>query len=238
MNGKYYDIYMDAFDSVLKGGMRNHKLSSNEKIHEDYDDFIEFIIKVYHQTKTGVAKQLWNAEPNQKFYMDGPMGKELDFDLPNPDGTYLLFVGGTGILPYMDIFAYMVRKLIAERNNEGSIFPGENFDIDLNRVKFIVYAYYQNQENACGYEFTKKVADVFKKYGVEEQFQFYPKFTRSGDKRLDKKSLLELLRDYKDKGGVKRVWVCGPPPMNNMFTKYTKSVIKTLGISKNQIDIL
>lgn len=207
MNGKYYDLYMDAFDSVLNDKKRNHKLSANEKIHENYDDFIEFIIKVYHQTKTGVAKQLWNAEPNQRFYMDGPLGKDLDFGLPNPEGTYLLFVGGTGILPYMDIFAYLARKLIAERNNEGSIFPGENFGVNFSMVKFIVYAYYQNPENACGYEFTNKIAEIFKKYNAEEQFQFHPKFTRAGDKRLDKESLMELLDQYKEKGDVKRIWV-------------------------------
>lgn len=238
MNEKYYDYYMEAFNAILEGRQRKSNLILNKNVWQEKDNFVELVIKVYHQAKRGVATQICNATEGDQFIMDGPYGKALDFGFPNASGTYLLFVGGTGILPYMDIFAYMVRKVISEKSNIGEIFPGESFDGDLSNVNFIIHGFYPDAQRACGYEFTQKVAEVFEKLGCGNQFQFKCTFTRNGGKRLDKQQLDELMNDYAQKGGVRRLWVCGPPPMNNMFTKYQNKVTKTLGIEKEHLEIL
>lgn len=196
------------------------------------------VIKYYPQTKRGISAQLTHATENDKFFVNTPVGKGLDIDLRSPNGTYLLFVGGTGILPYMDFFAYLVRYTIAKYAKEKIVFDGENFEHDLSGINLIIYAYYRNDKNAPGYEFVSKIAQIYKHFNIENQFTLIPKFTSLGEKRINKESLIELLEDHKDRTGIERIWVCGPPPMNNLFSRYEGTVAKTAGIDKSRVDVL
>ena len=47
-------------------------------------------------------------------------------------------MGGTGALPFMDLFAYLVRKLLSEVDPMYSIFPDEKFTEIHPNAKWVV----------------------------------------------------------------------------------------------------
>ena len=54
-----------------------------------------------------------------QYYIKGPMGKGLDIQ---PSGVHIAFTAGTGILPFMDLVAFLIRYNLneAEGNLNGS----------------------------------------------------------------------------------------------------------------------
>jgi len=141
MNTKFYDTYIDAFDSILNGTPRNLKSLNFENILDETSDEIELIMKYYPQTRKGISRQLVNATNDDYFYINAPVNKGLDFGGDVPVGTIIILVGGTGVLPFMDLLAYTARSLIAEKSNQGPIFEGEKFHDDISKASIIVYSY-------------------------------------------------------------------------------------------------
>ena len=237
MSSKFYKQYLDAFKNILQGDVEGYKPLEYQQVLAEKDDYMEIVIKHYHQTKKGISTQLTYASAGDQFYVNAPVGKGHDIDFNSLKGTYMLFVGGTGILPYMDLFAYMVRNVIAKNSPNNCILSGEKFDHDMSDVHLILYTYNQNEQNAVGYDFVSQMAEVYKHFGIENQFTLVPKFTRQGDKRLDKEAMFEILTNQKNSSGLDKIWVCGPPPMNNLFYRYIKEISKKVGIDTLNIDI-
>ena len=208
MSTKFYDHYLNAFKNILYGDAEAYKPMEYEQILNERDDYMEIIIKYYRQTKKGLSAQLTFAAADDQFFVNAPVGKGHDVDFNSLKGTYILFVGGTGILPYMDLFAYMVRSVIAKNSESNCIFSGEKFEHDMSDVHLVLYTYFQDDKNAVGFDFVSQMAEVYKRLGIENQFTLVPKFTRQGDKRLDKESMLEILTNQKNKTGLDKIWVC------------------------------
>jgi ferredoxin-NADP reductase len=61
---------------------------------------ISLTIKNYKQP-TGLSAKFFERTA-QTFEVKGPMGKPMGIE---PSGTYVVFAGGTGILPFMDLVA-------------------------------------------------------------------------------------------------------------------------------------
>lgn len=118
------------------------------------------------------------------------------------------------------------------------MFPGEEFNDELDEANFIVYGYYPKEKDACAIDFCNKASQIFEKFGEVKKFSFHPKYTRDGDKRLDKEQIFELLKKQKEETGLKNVWVCGPPPMNNMFQEYKNLISKEFDLQHKDIEIL
>jgi NAD(P)H-flavin reductase len=47
----------------------------------------------------------------KSFILDGPHGKGLELKATS-QGTHVIFAGGTGILPFLDLFDYLLRKSV------------------------------------------------------------------------------------------------------------------------------
>jgi hypothetical protein len=54
----------------------------------------------------GMSHNLHNSQMNETFQVKALMGKGLDL---KKDGTYVAFVGGTGVLVFMDLMALILR---------------------------------------------------------------------------------------------------------------------------------
>lgn len=167
-----------------------------------------------------------------------PVGKGLEIKANQLQGSYVIFVGGTGILPYMDFFAYIGRQFIAKNSKESAVFANEDFNVDTSDMTVTIYAYHTDAANAVGYEFMSNLQKVYKKFNGEDKFNYIPQFTRAGHRKLSLEVVNELLSDQKSKSGVNKVWVCGPPPMNNLFYRYKSQIAKNIGIPKFCIDVL
>ena len=196
------------------------------------------MLKYYEQSKNGITKQLLNNNKDDRFFISGPLSRGFDLTKDNMKGTTLIFVGGTGVLPFMDVFAYMARRIINKNNPSFEVFPGEKFEDELEEANFVVYGYYPREADACAIEFCKKASEIHEKYSEENKFKFIPKFTRDGDKRLDKQQMLKLLKKHHESTGIKNLWICGPPSMNNMFQECKKKICKEFELSHKSFEIL
>lgn len=54
----------------------------------------------------------------------------------------MFFCGGTGILPFLDTFAYILRKAVSKFENKHQLFNDEIFDATGSSFKLTVFAYF------------------------------------------------------------------------------------------------
>lgn len=153
LHSKVYPQYMNVMKSILSDEPLERNYKGITQISEAWDDYLESVIKFYKQTKTGISKQLDDAKESDQFYITGPLGGGLDLSAENITGTNVMFMGGTGILQFLDTLAYLLRKLITEKEPEKAVFPGEEFDDYFSNVKFVVYAYYPTSKASVALEF-------------------------------------------------------------------------------------
>lgn len=163
MNSKFYARYINVFKYIL-GQTTEYSELDYYTLATDVDDHLELIVKYYHQSKNGMSSQLTHANPDDAFYISAPIGKGLDINYNNLKGHIAVFVGGTGILPFMDFFAYLGRRFIAKVNKNVTVFSNEGFNLDTSDMRVTVYAYYSDIKNAIGLVFMDLLSKVFKAY--------------------------------------------------------------------------
>ena len=64
----------------------------------------------------------WKDE--ESFHVTGPLGTGVTFE---DNKTYIIFVGGTGLLPFLDLFAYLLWFLVNQVEPQKSMFIDEDF---------------------------------------------------------------------------------------------------------------
>lgn len=110
-------------------------------------------MKFYPQSKDGITPQIKAAGPEDEFVLTGPIGKGFNSNEVELKGRHVIIVGGTGVLPFVDLFAYLARKLLAEQPEHSQVFPGEMFDDSLDDCGFNVYAFYPDIKSAVAFDF-------------------------------------------------------------------------------------
>lgn len=69
-------------------------------------DTLPLIIKKYNYPKA-LSKQIF--ELNSPVFIEGPLGRGLEL---KPDGKNIAFIGGTGILPFIDLLDFLFKYTI------------------------------------------------------------------------------------------------------------------------------
>jgi hypothetical protein len=164
MHTKVYPQYLSVFDSILEGIKSDLSYKSFDEMDEAYDDYLELVIKLYPQSKKGITKQLFNERDTDQFFISGPLSRGYHLNKDNMTGTTVIFLGGTGVLPYMDLFAYITRKTISQHDKSHEMFPGEPFEDELNDANFVIYGYYPRADAAVGIEFLDKASKIHEKF--------------------------------------------------------------------------
>jgi hypothetical protein len=87
---------------------------------ESPSNTLNLVVKNY-MTKDGVSRKVAMGEhiydsytgviSGVEFQIKGPMGKGLDLE---PRGVHVAFTAGTGVLPFLDLVAYLIRININE----------------------------------------------------------------------------------------------------------------------------
>ena len=146
-HSKVYKQYLDAFDNVLTGKEFERKFETIEQISNETSNSIELFMKFYTQSKNGITKQISSAAQEDKFIVSGIFGKGLNLEKQNIVGSNLIVVGGTGILPFIDLFAYLARRLLSKKTELSHVFNGESFDNYISGAKFTIFAFYPDKLN-------------------------------------------------------------------------------------------
>ena len=238
-HSKIYQQYLDTFDNILTGKEFKRKFETIEQISNETSNSIEVFMKFYKQSKNGITKQISEATKDDKFTISGVFGKGFNLEKHNIVGTNLIVVGGTGILPFIDLFAYLARRLISKKDALSEVFPHESFENYMSAAKFIVYAYYPDKSNAVGVEFWDRISRLFQLFDWKDLFKFIPQYTKNGDKKLsNQEDIATFIHGISSRLSIKNIFVWGPPPMNNLFQRATSAICWDIGLDPSQIEII
>ncbi|CAI2385131.1 unnamed protein product [Moneuplotes crassus] len=222
MNSEIYPVYINAIDKILGNQTEGEVTLDNV---EEISQNLQLVIKFYDQSKKGLTRLLANVQDRDEFIISKPLGKGLDLRPEAISGTNVLFLGGTGVLPFLDLFAYLARMVIRDNSPSDSLIRNEEFDECFKDSKFIVYGYYPTQGEAVALDFLMKLSDLFSHFQKQPQFSFTPVFTRQGGEHLTSNSLYSLLDPISSTSTLRTIWVCGPPKMNNLFQRIHRNIL-------------
>ena len=203
---------------------------------------INLTLKNYKSFK-GVATQLHNATVDSEskdsdgiYMIKGPMGRGLELS-ESSTGHHFVFCAGTAILIFLDIVSNMILDNSYEFNNQK---PPE----DVQRIPqtFILHLYvaFASRKESIGLEILEALEKLNKKIG-KTNFILNVRFStpdNPADKkpRWDAKFIEQELTPFSKE--IKRVWICGPPVMNELFDRTMEGLQEKLGLKPHQIDVL
>ena len=123
-------------------------------------------------------------------------------------------------------------------NNEE--FPEKAYQVLSNHFQFHLYVSFQNEQSAIGMDLCHALLDLNRKLRLNN-FKLVvrysePKKDPGSDKtvrprRWDKSYIQEEL--YPLKGKISRIWVCGPPVMNQCFDQSLEDLQEKLQLRSN-----
>ena len=119
-------------------------------------------------------------------------------------------------------------------------FPEEAYSYLSDHFQFHLYVSFQNEDNSIGLDLCQALLDLNKKLRLKN-FKLVvrysePKKDPESDKiikprRWDKNYIAEEL--YPLRGKMARIWVCGPPVMNQCFDQSLEDLQEKLQLRSN-----
>lgn len=155
------------------------------------------------------------------------MGKNLGLD---STGTHIAFVGGTGILVFIDLVAYLIRL------NLDLLKAGDDNILDGNKFRFVLYASFTNPDEVLGKELIEGLQTICKKKGVDN-FELIYRFSNQKPLRWDSAFIDRQLQIHQ-RQSIKRIWVCGPPVMNEVFDKTLELIGPQYGVTRHHYEVM
>lgn len=149
------------------------------------------------------------AERSLPFQFRGPMGKGLQIQ---SEGTHIAFTGGTGSLLFLDLVAHLIRKNLRLLNKS------EDSKLHLQNFRFILFMSFQSRDEACGLDLCLGLQQLCDKYGFSN-FDLRLRFSDRKDPRWDEPFIDAELSSLGKTLPIKKIWVCGPPIMNEIFDR-------------------
>ena len=202
---------------------------------------IPFVIKKYDGDNT-LSSFIFNSK-NQNFNIIGPFGTGLEIK-ESSNGTFVIFAGGTGILPFVDLFDYLLKKSIyavlakkykkseADKTNPFM----ENYEATLGENFKVKLFWAVNDENEFNYlNFLKKLFEINEKNGLNNfDLTVRIKSKLDGVKTTQEFFDEEFLKKNLNVNEIARIFVCGNPNMNSSIPE---GCIK-IGIRKGIIQLI
>lgn len=106
----------------------------------------------------------------------GSVGKGLGIN-ETSNGNHVFFCGGTGILPFLDTFAYVLRKTLAEKESVNSMFTDEVFKSTGPEFFLSIYAFFTKRSESIGIEILDALRFLEDKYQLEVKINVNVIFT-------------------------------------------------------------
>lgn len=103
-----------------------------------------------------------------------------------------------------------------------------------------LFCAFQNRQQAIGLDLIEALVQVNKKLGLDN----FKATVRLSEPDLNGAKLPRWTPEYIDSemsgyaGKLSKIWVCGPPAVNEMFDKALSGLMSKLKIEKHQIDVM
>jgi len=170
-----------------------------------------FTIKNYKQEK-GLSYKFFETDQRAEYKIKGPMGKGL---APAQFGTHIAFCAGTGALCFVDIMAHIALAVMGQLS-PADIDAGS---INIKEFSMHMYASFPSRREGVAYELMEALHNYCLARDLQT-FVLHPRLSKEkiNPARWDNKWIENTLLQYKP-AEVQRVWVCGPPFMNEQFDR-------------------
>lgn len=184
----------------------------------------------------------------EMFNIKGPMGRGLELDA-KPKGIHIAFCAGTGALVFLDLVAHMLmRNIFRSKLRDEEVDP--QFKRLQDSFQFHLYVAFLDGDSTIGLELCETLERVNAKLakleegqlkGLKDQFKLTIRlscdiFAKEKPKRWDHNYIEHELTPLA--GQIRKIWVCGPPIMNQTFDKALGKLKEKLKISTKNIEIL
>jgi NAD(P)H-flavin reductase len=187
-------------------------------------DYLPLTVKLY-ETADALSrrlKQCYDEVLKTEFAVEGPYGRGLGLQADS-EGIHYIFAGGQGILPFLDFFDFLLRKIIFEtlRAVAGdSVAEGMNWHEEEYEKYFrgsfrvVLFCAFQSKEEFIGDEIVAKLLEAC---NVRNKGSFECVVRYSDGQNDDR---FKLTNDDYDENFVRanvmttrveKVYVCGPP---------------------------
>lgn len=175
----------------------------------------------------GMSRQIFDRK-QQIFEVKGPMGKGLGLS-ERSTGIHIIFCAGTGILPFMDL---ITKVLLQEKKclpiDDEKLHP--DFQLHL-------YAGFVGRKDAIAFPLFEALEKICIENGNPERFKYFPRFSDLKPPRWNYKYIDEQLQTKRSQ--VQRIWVCGPPLLEEQFDKDLCILSEKYGMNfATQVDIM
>lgn len=172
-----HKTYIDKlFDRVKKSYQLTLSEEESEKISSDiidcptHIDYLPLIIKKY-PGKQGLANFIHRMDAEEEVEIEGPMGYGFKIE-KNRVGKVLIVAGGTGILPFIDLFYIIVKKLLyyackAKGINTDNVKPKQNYEDLFEGTTFLLYCSFNKFEEFVGQRVLEQIVELQEKTGLK-----------------------------------------------------------------------
>jgi len=152
-------------------------------------------------------------------------------------GIHVAFCAGTGALIFLDLIAYLLIKNSFKKLSH--IIP-ENMKHLADDFEFHIYCSWEDRDQAIGLEIMEMLEKVNECLQMTN-FKLTTRFSKvkegeSKPPRWDQNWIEKEL--MQNKGKMKKVWVSGPPIMNETFDRAFENIGPNLGLKDFEIDIM
>ena len=147
------------------------------------------------------------------FFLHGPHGRGLGL-VGKETGTHIVFAGGTGVLVFVDLVCYLMRKTVAGMENGFKAIDDEDFSDLADGFRLVLHLSVSKRDEAIGIELYEGFQQLCDKLSLDT-FKLMANFTREGGARLTAETARSIMEQEKPE----KVWVCGAPLYNEIFEK-------------------
>ncbi len=163
------------------------------------------------------------------------MGKGLCIE---ESGVHVAFCAGTGVLVFLDLVSHLLLRADYKHYEEPSKVPPE-----MNQLKddfqFLFYVSMNSMEQEIGLNICEALQKVNRKL-KEDNFKLTVRISKRWDgfrgEIWDEKFVENNLEAYA--GKIRKVWISGPPVMNESLDKAFEKIGAKLGIEPGMIDAM
>ena len=170
--------------------------------------------------------------PVEKVLISQSKGEGLQIAHTKP-GKVILVAGGTGIYPFSDFIDLLYKEqLMNDRPDAKAEILTLSPVLESNPFKsfnFEMLAAFQHIEDMHPITLDQLTYLAEKgRLNLTLKFRENPhgKIQEGANIKFTKENFQDILQDKMDKGDVSRVWICGPPGMNIVVSKFLRETYK------------
>ena len=173
----------------------------------------------------------------------------MGLEIANISGNYYLFAGGTGILPFLDILDFVlkksiytvIKKKVGEVEAKKMDVYEEDYDQEMKDFKFILYGAFVSWSDFPGSNIVERLYRITKENELP-WFDMKIKISKQEPSDGEKGNLpliknrfdMNFLQSNIDVNATSGVYICGPP----IFNQTIPLSLETMGLPESKITIV